>query len=266
MDDYGGGFIEEDNRGITSSQPQDARPDRTIRTMLIRQLLKSKPLSPEESIPYYDDRQVVNVCITARVEEVDHRETATILQLSDGTARIRASFFVLSNNDLAGEPLPRPDILIKQYYNIQGRVQFRNSRLNLTVQDISPVKEFKEYMLTQLEALAQHLRFSRGLPEDQQNGGQGQLQDQNKQQKGGYDDELFVSRGGEDEGGSVSARIIKFLRNQAQNDPNTGIHGVHYKIIARGLGLDEYSTESHLGEMESEGDLFQLDNGYFSLQ
>lgn len=51
MDDYGGGFIEEDNRGITSSQPQDARPDRTIRTMLIRQLLKSKPLSPEESIP-----------------------------------------------------------------------------------------------------------------------------------------------------------------------------------------------------------------------
>lgn len=245
-----GGFTARDDG---SQSFTEHKTDKSVRSVTIRSLHNVKPSSTDSMDAFLDGRPINHFKLVARVETLRESEVSYQFDLHDGTGSLNTRYFTTSNQtgDEAFEDedrkraLKKEPLQHKQYYTLFGRVAIKNDKPSFYVMNYEKMRDYNELLYHQLDALAQHLYWTRGPPE-----------------KGSApaDDDIFVSRDHGSGINDVSSRILGFLKQKSELTD-----GVAIQDIARAVGKDVNVVKSVLEQLLDAGSIIQHSDDHYGV-
>lgn len=270
-----GGFMGGGNQESYSQTPAESRSDKTIRSIIARDLSRVVHSSGSASSqgtgePTLDGKPVNHFKIVGRVERYIESETNFQADIHDGTGLINVRYFLTNKNDgdnefggdnedehmgnNGGIETDQEKLEPKQYYSLLCRINVKNDKNMIYVVSFKKVDDYTELLYHQMEALYQHLYFTRG---PRQPGNSDQNSNQNQQAKG--NDDIFVSRDHDSGVSDVSIKILNYLRqNKHLQD------GIAFENLARATGLETSVARTAIAQLLDAGSVLEQSDDHYS--
>ncbi|KAK0629727.1 hypothetical protein B0T17DRAFT_506250 [Bombardia bombarda] len=248
--DDGGGFMGASQQGSQAGGSKSYSDD-SLRPVTIKQLVDCEEAYPGADLGI-DGVPITQVTLVGQVRTANPQATNVTYQLDDGTALMDVKKWVdaeKSDDDNNADPKFAPGT----YVRVWGRLKSFNGKKHVGAHFIRAIDDFNEVNYHLLEATYSHLYFTKGVPQQQANGGDA----------GG--DSMFVDNGyagtnaaAAGTSGAGNEKLAGCTRNARvmydfiNNSPG-GNEGLHLNQIASGTGLSVRDVLSAADELLGNG-------------
>ncbi len=264
----GGGFVSPQGSNANSSQ-RGRGEEITSRTLTLRQILNSQKSATSDKFQV-DGQDVNQVVFVGTVLSKEDKSTHQMFEIEDGTGRMKVKKW--NNRDDDGteqSEAQNPDAVgawvIREgdYVCVQAQLKDFDGKKVINAHGIRPIRgDFNEVMHYQLQAIYEHLYFTKGPLPDPRNpsGGVGNFNSMKNGTNG------LGSRGPAvtaNSNSGVSDKIVEIIRNAT----NHSGEGVSINTIQNELsktGFDTKTLRRVVAEMCDDGLLYStVDDDHF---